>query len=325
MAGNAHTKTVASAAGVNVCNSEQSAIRDRMNANSQIWHGADEETKKGLEKENRRLAAQLGSGVTFDSATGTWSGMAQLPAAAPVCESSILPGSRDYSSYIKDMNEARQDAALAELEAAYQKNVAELEAAGAGIAPAYQAARSRAAAEREREKRNFAEYANAHGLHSGAAGQAELARGVALQHELGAIHQAEADALAELDLHRTRTANEYQAAIAAAKAGGAYDLAAALYQEAVRVDQSLVSTALSQAGLNRNKWSADYTVWQDARSRADMLAAQEQSAARNATDNAASYGELWLQHGLMPSDSMLAAMGITRKEAQRLIDRASEG
>ncbi len=67
----------------------------------------------------------------------------------------------------------------------------------------------------------------------------------------------------------------------------------------MRVDQSLVSTALSQAGLDYKKWSSDYTVWQNERS--------------GSRDSAASYGKLWLQYGLMPSDSMLAAMGISRQ------------
>jgi hypothetical protein len=53
------------------------------------------------------------------------------------------------------------------MEAAYQKNMTELDAAEAGITPAYQAARDKTAAASEQGKRSFAEYASAKGLNSG--------------------------------------------------------------------------------------------------------------------------------------------------------------
>lgn len=64
---------------------DQETIRDLMNANSQAWFDApsgDENTpgtKEWLHKQNVDYASQLGSGVTFDPATGYWSGSADTP------------------------------------------------------------------------------------------------------------------------------------------------------------------------------------------------------------------------------------------------------
>ncbi len=152
----------------------------------------------------------------------------------------------NYSDYIRQMNEARQAAALAELEAAYKKNVAALDESQVRIAPAYQEARNKTAAQGEQAKRNFAERASAYGLNSGASGQAELARSVTLQSNLGRLNAAEADAYSALQHQRTQLGNEYNAAIAAARSKGDYELAGALYQEAARIDSALSSRQLQQ-------------------------------------------------------------------------------
>ncbi|MPM81751.1 hypothetical protein SDC9_128808 [bioreactor metagenome] len=219
---------------------------------------------------------------------------------------------QNYSGYIEALYGAKQDAALAQLEAAYRKNVSELDAAGKDIAPAYEAARNRTAAESVQAQRNFAEYAAAAGLNAGTAGQAQLARSVALQNNLGSLNQAQADAFSQLDLQRTALTTEYNAAIAAAKSSGSYELAAALYQEAVRVDQALVSSTLSQAQLDYNKWNANYGLWSD-----------EQSKSQASVDRAAELGKLWLQYGVMPSPSALKALGLTQQEVQAFLDRVN--
>jgi len=51
---------------------------------------------------------------------------------------------------------------------------------------------------------------------------------------------------------------EYQKAIADAIANNEADRAAALYSEAKRVDESLVSTAVNQATENYRAWQAAY-------------------------------------------------------------------
>ena len=66
-----------SSTAVKVNDKSQQSIKDQMNANSIEWWSADETRKKQLEAENQKLAAKLGGTVSYDSATGTWSGTAR--------------------------------------------------------------------------------------------------------------------------------------------------------------------------------------------------------------------------------------------------------
>ncbi len=234
-------------------------------------------------------------------------GISATAGGTPYYESSSLPETSDYSGYINDLYAAQQNAALKQLEAAYNQNMAELSAAEEDIAPYYQTARNQTAASSEQSKRNFAEYANAYGLNSGTSGQSELARSLSLQNNLNSLSQAEADAYSELELQRTQAANEYNAAIASAKASGAYQMANALYQEKVRVDEALLSTAYNQAQLDYQTYQSYY------------------SALQAEKDDLTSYGKLWLQYGEMPSDAALKAMDLTKEAAQAMIDRINGG
>lgn len=68
-----------SATGVRTNYEDQDAIRERMNENSKRWHSASDEERKRLHAENERLADQInqtGGDVSFDPATGTWTGTA---------------------------------------------------------------------------------------------------------------------------------------------------------------------------------------------------------------------------------------------------------
>lgn len=66
---------------VYVFDDNQAAIQKQMNQNSIDWWTADNAGRATLEEANRQLAAMLGEGVTFDSATGYWSGVADAPAS----------------------------------------------------------------------------------------------------------------------------------------------------------------------------------------------------------------------------------------------------
>ena len=68
-----------SATGVRTNYEDQDAIRERMNENSKRWHSASDEERERLNAENERLAGlinQTGGDVSFDPATGTWTGTA---------------------------------------------------------------------------------------------------------------------------------------------------------------------------------------------------------------------------------------------------------
>lgn len=184
---------------------------------------------------------------------------ASVTPAAPDLQSKV----NDHSDYINEMHRAQQEAAQASLEAAYKQNVAAIDRAGVGVDKTYQDAKNQAAGTSEQAKRNFAQYATANGLNNGTAGQAELARSVTLQKALGELDKQKAQTVADLELQRTNAETEYNSAIAKAKAEGDYQLAQALYQEKVRVEDSLAN-ALQQEYQNAlNKYSMDYQVGRD--------------------------------------------------------------
>lgn len=174
-----------------------------------------------------------------------------------------LEGPTDYSEYIEAMNKAQQEAALSQLKAAYDKNVAALDRAEADIAPKYQEARNQTAGSSELAKRQFAEYAAAQGLNSGAGAQAELARQNTLQGNLNQLNRGEADALADLALQRSQAESDYNNAIAKAQAEGNYTLASQLYQEKVRLDEALREMQLQQAQLDYQSWQSAYQLYRD--------------------------------------------------------------
>ena len=106
----------------------------------------------------------------------------------------------DLSEYLEELYAAQRRQTLANLNNAYQQNVNAINRAGEGVDARYQNARNQAAGASELAARNFAEYAAASGLNSGAGGQAELARNVTLQNNLNDINTAEAEVYADLEL-----------------------------------------------------------------------------------------------------------------------------
>ncbi len=169
------------------------------------------------------------------------------------------PEVKDYSDYIQAMAEAKKEAALRQLQAAYEKNLAQLEQARGEIAPTYEAARNRAAGQAAQSRRQFNEYAAAHGLGSGAGSQAQLALSNDLQGTLGDLSAREADALGKLELERAQAEVDYNAALAQARSQGDYELAQQLYTEKVRQDEALAQWTKWQA---QQDYQNSYFDWQ---------------------------------------------------------------
>lgn len=90
-------------------NDSQGAVKDSMNKNSGLWWEAkaagDTDWMKSLEDANKQLAGLLGDGVTFDSTTGTWSGVADMPTTM---QASMTTGVNpqlptfDYDAWLKE-------------------------------------------------------------------------------------------------------------------------------------------------------------------------------------------------------------------------------
>lgn len=202
-------------------------------------------------QQNAAAAANPNKGGATTSAPVTPTVVPSAPSA-----SSSSASSSSGSDYLKQMYEAKKEAGLAALKAAYDKNVATVDAAGKKIPGVYDSARNRTAASAAQAQRNFNQQAAASGLSSGTSAQAQLANSVALQGNLNEINTAESNALAELELQRTNLDTEYQNAVAQAEANGNYELAAALYEEKVRVDEYL---AAQEAAL-RKQQQQDYAT-----------------------------------------------------------------
>lgn len=267
------------------------------------------------------LKKSAGSGSGGDSGSGSGSG------AFGVTGGSGLTGYvNDYSAYLEQMYAAQKAAALAELQNAYEQNVNAIDRAGEGIGAAYQDARNQTAGASEQAAKNFYEYAAAHGLNSGTGGQAELARNVTLQNDLNTLNGGEAQAVADLELQRSNAETEYNNAIARAEAEGDYQAAAALYKEKVRVEEALIELEIQSRQDALKQYQLQYQARQaeaeDQLAR-EKLAFQKQqytdSLSQDKSSSLADYGEAYLKMGILPSDEMLAAMGITRTDAQRYI------
>lgn len=152
----------------------------------------------------------------------------------------------DGSNYLKELYAQKVAAELAALKSAYEKNTSTLDASRAQIAPVYDIARNSAADQNARSRGAFQEMAVANGLNTGTTGQAALAQDIVYQQNLSAIDREQAQKLADLDLQRSQLDTQYQNAIAEAQATGNADLANALYEEYVRVqNQAAKQTAAS--------------------------------------------------------------------------------
>lgn len=169
-------------------------------------------------------------------------------------EAPTLPSATSQADYIKAMYDASQKAQEEALRASYEKNTGALDYQQGKIAPTYDAAANNAGAQAAIQRANFNESANASGLNTGAGSQAELSMRNAEAANISAIRKAQADAQADLDYQRSQLTLEYQNAIREAIAKNELQKAQALYEEAKRVDESLVSTAINQANLNWQIW-----------------------------------------------------------------------
>lgn len=157
------------------------------------------------------------------------------------------PSAKDQSDLVREMYEANLAANKSQLESDYNQNLSDLESEASTIGSTYYEQQRQAQAESDRNRQSFQEYANARGLNSGTGGQAELARQNQLSANLDTLRQSEAEKRAEVERQRVLLGQQYQNAIQKAQADNDLAKAKALYEEAVRVDESLASAAQADA------------------------------------------------------------------------------
>ena len=184
-------------------------------------------------------------------------------AAAQRYQGSTLHSYLAQEDAVNALYKARQKAQIQALRDAYDQNMLTYQAAREDIAPVFEAQRNATAAESERQRAAFNEYAAARGLNSGAGGQAELARGNVLAGNLNALNTEQARQETEIDRAIAALKAQYQNAIAQAKADNDYQRLADLLTEYRTQEQSLVSTSLNQASEDYKTWAANYNMYRD--------------------------------------------------------------
>ena len=191
------------------------------------------------------------------------------------------PTAADQSDYIRQMYEQQLAANKAQLESDYNQNVSNLTGEESKVGSNYYEQRRQTQANADRAQANYNEVANASGLNTGTRGQAQLARSNQLQSDLTTLNNAEAQNRAEIERQRTLLGQQYQNAIQKAQAENNMELAQRLYQEAVRVDESVIdasknnsSRALEILNMMLGQISSDRNLAsEEARQAAEIAAA----------------------------------------------------
>ena len=228
----------------------------------------------------------------------------------------------DQSDYIRQMHEQQLAANKAQLESDYNQNLSNLDSEASKIGSNYYEQRRQTQANADRAQANYNEMANASGLNSGTGSQAQLARSNQLQSDLTTLGNAEAQNRAEIERQRTLLGQQYQNAIQKAQAENNMELAQKLYQEAVRVDESIIDASkndssraleilnmmLSQVSSERNLAS------EDARKAAEIAAASGKYGL---------YGKLYgLSDDVVKRLEEIYNKELADKEAERRLDLA---
>lgn len=157
------------------------------------------------------------------------------------------PSATSQEEMIRKMYEASLAANKSQLESDYNQNLSNLDSEASTIGSTYYEQQRQAQAQSDRNRQAFQEYANARGLNSGTGGQAELAQQNQLAANMNNLRQSEAEKRSEIERQRQLLGQQYQSAIQKAQADNDLNLAKALYEEAVRVDESLTSAAKADA------------------------------------------------------------------------------
>ena len=227
----------------------------------QQWH--DEDMARRLKTEPSTYSDDINPGDTslgggLGSGRGGRGGSSAGGASGGSYTAPTLPTATDQSAYINAMYAANEQAARENLRAEYENNLAELDRAQGRLPDTYNAAVDQANTQAAINRANFNEAAAANGINTGAGSQVRLSQNNALQGNVASIRKAQADAQSDLDFQRAQLEAQYQQAIREAIAKNDLEKAQALYQEAKRVDESIVNTAINQANLNWSVWRSLY-------------------------------------------------------------------
>jgi hypothetical protein len=182
--------------------------------------------------------------------SGGVDGSQYIPLSTGTQPKSVAQGAASQDAMINQMYDAQRRQALAQLESSYQSSLTDLDAAKAKIPGLYNTARNQTAAASEQSRAAFNEQAAAYGLNSGTGSQASLALGNQLTGNLSTLHANEAQANTDIETHRLKLQQQYNAAVSEAMASSDFARAQALLSEAQRVDNSLLAASQLQASYD---------------------------------------------------------------------------
>jgi hypothetical protein len=148
-------------------------------------------------------------------------------------------GSGGLDGYLNSLYDANLQSQLAQLQMAYNTNLAELEKTLAKTNAEYDEQKRQTQGNSERAAANWRELALAQGLNTGAIGQAALSQNNQLQSNLNTLGAAQAQNLANIEQQRALLGQQFQLQILQAQADNDFERAQALYNEAVRQDEIL--------------------------------------------------------------------------------------
>ena len=174
-----------------------------------------------------------------------------------------------YEDYLRSMYGSALASQLENLKSAYEQNLSDLDASGKKTDAGYVEQKRQTTGDAAQSAANWREMANAYGLNSGAIGQANLAQSNQLQSNLNTLGTAQAAAQEEIERQRTLLGQQYQSAINEAKANNNYQLAQALYQEAVRAEEALrqqeqynsnLALQYAQLAMQQSQWQQEFDL-----------------------------------------------------------------
>lgn len=174
-----------------------------------------------------------------------------------------LKSATDQSDRVNSVYDANAAARQKELEAAWNQKNMDFDRADQKITPMYDTQRNDLESAYQIARHNMGERAAANGINSGTGTQIALSQNNQYMKNYGAIGKAEAQAHSDLEFERAKAAAQYRDAVAQALADNDVERAKALYEEAVRVDNSLVATAQAQAQMDLQREAADWSRRKD--------------------------------------------------------------
>ena len=175
----------------------------------------------------------------------------------------------DQSGKLSEVYDANLAARQKALETAWNQKNMDFDHAEQKIAPMYDAQRNDLSTQFEIARHNMGERAAANGINSGTGTQIALSQQNEYLKDYGALNKQEAVARSDLEFERAKASAAYRDAVAQALADNDVERAKALYDEAVRVDNALVSTSQSQIGIDLQR---EATEWGKLKDQADTLA-----------------------------------------------------